>query len=210
MTTSVRVVRVTDVFSDNEVINVHGVIPDFDIGVSARSWSLESPSLESMLRLFRDIYILVGAGFSGWEGWLIVRNSAWQPNTKVVWHRRLWAALKFRGFDVVGGSDFQESSIESVLGVKFSGAVRISNVSVESVVKILLSEQCSYIVFLPEANIAKDIINAEWSGDISKDIKLICSISAVKGMLLDLVGEFDDCEKGYSIFGSPDMISRLS
>jgi hypothetical protein len=69
MTTSVRVVRVTDVFSDNEVINVHGVIPDFDIGVSARSWSLESPSLESMLRLFRDIYIywwvlgfLVGRG----------------------------------------------------------------------------------------------------------------------------------------------------
>lgn len=210
MITSVRIVRVPDVFADNEVINIHGAALDCDIDISAKSWLLESPSVESMLKLFRDIYISVGAEFSGWRGWLVVRNSAWQPNTKVVRHRKLWAALKFRGFDVVGGCDFQENSVESVSGVKFSGAVRISDASIESVIKILLNERCSYIVFLPEDVVAENIIDAEWSGDISQDIKLIYSVSVVKGMLLDLVGEFDDFEKGFSIFGRRDVVNRFS
>ena len=114
-------------------------------------------------------------------------------------------------FSKSGGQKINLSPLtESESGIKFSGAVRISDASIESVVKILLNERCSYIVFSPEDVIVGNIINAEWSGGVSQDIKLIYSVSVVKGVFLDLVGEFDDFEKGFSIFGRRDVVNRFS
>ena len=102
-------------------------------------------------------------------------------------------ALRFRGLEVLGGSNAKESILETDGKIKFFGAIRLSAQSAESVVGAFFSEQCSYILVLPKNFEVRHALDMGWFGDVAEDPSFFNYICENRGLVLKKVGEFDDC-----------------
>lgn len=209
MTIDIKTMSTPDISVANDVINPLWGGEGCRSVLSATSFLVAGASKTSLVSVLRFIHSQVVKRLPGYDFWLILGNSAWQPDTRIVRYRKLWGALKFRGGEVLGGSDSQESIVESNERLKFFGALRLSELSITTVVDVIVDERCSYIVATPKIFELKRIIDVGWSGSVVEDFSLCCYVCEGSGLLFKQVGEFDDNERGFLSIGSPEIMKKL-
>ncbi len=199
-----------DVSKENETYNIgKNNLPE-NIKVAAASWlSTLGSRYDARLLVLRLIFSLVMTKIPGFTFWYFIGDSAWQDNTRIVRHKKLWKRLKSRGIEVTHFSDSYEEMLERDNKLKFFGAILLSELSIESVVKTLNEESCSYIVALPESANIKEALCLGWDihGGFDKD--LLRYVINNKGIIFKVVGEFDDPENGFVGLGVPELLKNL-
>ncbi|MGH8386399.1 MAG: hypothetical protein ACRESJ_13020 [Pseudomonas sp.] len=209
MTIDIKVVSTPDISVANDIINPHRAGEDFRSVMSAASFLVAGASSTSMAGVLSFVYSLIDEKLPGYDIWLFLGNSAWQPDTRIIRYRELWGGLKFRGSEISGSSNSQVSVVEAHGKLKFFGALRISKLSISNVVEVIVDERCSYIVATPKALEIKRILEVGWSGNMVEDFGFCCCICEKSGLLFKQVGEFDDDEWGFVSVGSPKIMEKL-
>jgi hypothetical protein len=195
----------------NEVFDLSQINIPSEIPLSGASWiSSERASFETFSAVFKSFDNCVKKRLSRFRLWLIVGTVAWQSNTRVVRHYGLWGSLLARGLRSPElGHQRSEKMKGSSERVKFFGTFRISPLSAYDAVNILLSEECAYIVALPEDNSPNDFLTVGWTGSLNSDGDLLSTLININALLVKKVGEFDDPEVGLLTIGSPHLIESL-
>ena len=193
----------------NEVINLSYFNGRVAGERSVASFLVEGTSSDLLVSVLAFVYSLAVKKIPGHDFWLLLGNSAWQSDTRMVRYRKLWGALKFRGHEVVGGADLQESLIEMGGKLKFFGALRLSELSFNTAIGALLAERCSYFVLLPRGYRVRSVLCKGWSGQLTEDLDFIDCICKENGLIFKSVGEFDDVERGFVSIGSTELIRQL-
>jgi len=206
---TIEVLRAADVTEENDVINV-SCARDKKAGMlSAASFLVARDSRGGVGVVLDFIFTLLSEKFPEHDIWLFVGNSSIQPDTRIVRYRKLWGALKSRGLEVLGGMDFRETIVYDGQGIKFFGASRLSGLSVESVVNIILNERCSYVAALPKSFKFNEALEHGWVGDLVEDLDYCYCACERNGLIFKRVGEFDDGQRGFVSIGSPNSINLL-
>ncbi|MDZ5436287.1 hypothetical protein T3H00_26925 [Pseudomonas fluorescens] len=206
---TIEIVIASDVTEENAVINTSCARDKRAGRLSAASFLVPRESNGPLNVVLDFIFTLLSKKFPEQDIWLFVGNSAVQPDTRIVRYRKLWGGLKSRGLEVIGGMDFREEIVSDGEGVKFFGATRLSDLSVESVVNIILSERCSYVVALPASFEFKKALELGWVGDLVEDLDYCYCVCEKNGLIFKNIGEFDDCQRGFVSIGSPQSIGHL-
>ncbi|BBP61604.1 hypothetical protein [Pseudomonas sp. St316] len=207
MTTDIKIASATNIFLDNDVFNLEGAKEGEVLSVAKFATNgLESESVASVLNF---LYELIGLRFSEHKLWIFLGSPAWQQDARIIRYRKLWGALKFRGLEIVDGSDSQEHVVEAEGKVKFFGALRFSKSSIGTVARVLEIERCSYIVALPKDFGVSAILNRGWTGELNRDQDFYHLVSKGEGLLFKKLGEFDDGERALLFIGSPSLMDRL-
>jgi len=209
MTIDIRVANVPDLFIGNEIMNLSRMHFSEGFTLAGINCSIVGQGEEALLPVFRFIYAVIGRKIPDYSLWLFIGNSAWQPDTRIVRYRKLWGALAARGINVSHIFSKQEVMCESNGKLKFFGAVQLSELSVQSVVQLLLEERCAYLAALPSSIGPEDILNLGWSGELVEDSKVIECLVKRNGLLIKRTGEFDDEERGAIIIGIPELVRSL-
>lgn len=210
MTTNVRVVVAPDLFLDNEIINLRCARGLERQALAGVSWSVKGGvACEGLLSVLTFVYGLVKRRLLDHRVWLLVGNSAWQPDTRVVRYRKLWKSLAARGIEISNACEKQELMYELDGKLKFFGAIQLSGLYVRTVVDVFLQERCSYMSVLPGSTGIEGVLGAGWSGDIAADFNFITSLIERGGLLVKRFGEFDDEEIGVMAIGRPELVKLL-
>ncbi|WP_175654041.1 hypothetical protein [Pseudomonas sp. Marseille-P9899] len=208
MTIDIKIASSNDIAS-NEIINL-GCSDGWATGeLSVASFLVEGTSNDLLVSVLAFVYGLSSKNIPGHDFWLLLGNSAWQSDTRMVRYRKLWGALKFRGHEVLGGADLQESLIELGGKIKFFGALRLSELSFNTAIGALLSERCSYFALLPSGYEVRSVLCKGWSGQLTEDLNFIDCICDENGLVFKSIGEFDDVERGFVSIGSTELITQL-
>ena len=209
MTTEIRMLSADNVFLDNDVINFSRSAAQDECGLSVISWSVEGHGGDALLRVFKPLYKLFEKKLPEYEIWLLMGTGSWQPDTRITRYRKLWGGLKLRGVEILHGGKFKEVISEGDEGIKFYGAVSLSDLSSASVVDAILSERCSYIACCPKEFDIESVLSIGWTGNVVDDLGLICHVAASNGFILKSVGEFDDVDWGFVYLGPLDIALKI-
>ena len=213
MTTDIKTASAKDIFVKNEVVNLDRVSLVAAKPLAGMGWqAVASSPQEALLLALRVVLALLKEKLPHLEIWLLAGTSVWQPNTRIVRYYKLWAALKMRGLDIQTDSpSMEEVSVESDRGLKFFGAMKLSEFAQDSIIaKTLLEERCTYLVAMPSHFSPSPLLNIGWSGELSDDAKLIDFLAEADGLLLKQMGEFEAHERGVVAIGHPSLIDALS
>ncbi|WP_259642214.1 hypothetical protein [Pseudomonas syringae] len=209
MTTDVRVASTVNVLKENEIIYIPCAAIAEGAVLSAASFSISLEAQKPLGLVLRFIYKLVAERFSQYDFWLFLGNSATQPDTRVVRHKKLWGALRTRGFEIPDSNDAIETMVEVGGGVKFFGVMCFYESSIEIVADLIVHERCSYIAALPKSFDFRRALDMRWTGEISKDFDWLRCVSKAGGIVFKRAGEFDDAERGFVAIALPEVIKEL-
>ncbi|MBW3527068.1 hypothetical protein KO533_10910 [Shewanella sp. NKUCC05_KAH] len=210
MITDIQVVSAPDLSVENSVMNFRDVIFPVGLSLAGTCWSITGlPQAESLETVLRFVMKEVKRKMSGFSMWLLIGHSAWQPDTRIVRYHKLWGSLKARGVNIPLGEHPQEFLLESDGRLKYFGALRISEVSIESVAQLLLRERCAYLALVPDHTELTQSLKKGWSGELYEDLSLLTCISQSNGLLLKRIGEFDDKEWGILAIGNQSVLSSV-
>ncbi|WP_335945380.1 hypothetical protein [Pseudomonas sp. G166] len=209
MTTDIKVESAPDLLVNNEVFNIRCARKREGEVLSVASFLTAGASCELVSSVLNYLYELIEKKLPDYDLWLFIGSSAWQPDTRIVRHRKLWGALKSRGYEIVGGSNSQEYIVEEEGKIKFFGALRLSKMSIGTVANVLEAERCSYVIALPKGFNVQVALDKGWSGDVEEDLSFHYLLSEKQGLLFKKVGEFDDGERGFITVGSSELIRVL-
>ena len=97
MTTNIKVATATDLSISNEVMNFRRDSLPENVTLAGVSWLVTNTSAyDSLLSVLKIVFSLIRKLLPSYEIWLLVGNSAWQPDTRIVRHLKLWDAMKAR------------------------------------------------------------------------------------------------------------------
>lgn len=210
LTTEIKITSTMDASEQNEVFSLGKAGIHVGCTLAAIAWLCSVQNInESRLIVLRSILSLIVSKLVGFKIWLLVGNSAWQPDTRMIKHRGLWKALKTRGVEVSHFTDTFEKMHESYEGLKFFGAKLISELSAESVVQTIAEEHCAYILALPKDVGIRDLLSKGWKVDGGFDTGVLEFIIENDGLVLKAVGEFDDIESGFVGIAKPVLVKTL-
>lgn len=199
-----------DVTEENHVYNISKDSLPEGITISAGSWLLSGKHHEARIRTLSFIFDLIETKTPEFDIWFFLGDSAWQDDTRIIRHKRLWRRLEYRGFQILGSSDTYEEFVKNGNKVKFFGAKLLSVTSIQSVIKVMTTESCSYIVAISRDIDINVILQVGWSNGDSFDGELLKLIVKNKGILFKVVGKFDDRESGFVGLGAPSLIKLLT
>lgn len=209
MTTSVSAKSACDLFVDNEVFNFRRSHFSSAKALAGICWIATGNSSQAAL-----VPALMSALSSIEENlpnhglFFLAGTSAWQPDTRVVRHYKLWRALSLRGLEVPQGG--AEDVVESDGKLKFFGVVKLSDFSnLDAAAKVLLDERATYIVAFPGTEFPNQLAKVGWLGDLSADSNFIDGLTNSGGLLIKGTGEFQANERCVVVIGDPSKIRGL-
>jgi hypothetical protein len=141
--------------------------------------------------------------------WCVVGDSVWQSDTRIIRHKKLFKRLKERGVEISHAAHFLEELVESDRKLKLFCAAQLSELSIESVVSLMEEESCSYLIAVPEEFEVHALICRGWNTSELIDTRLLREIVESNGLVLKMVGAFDDPESGVVGIGKPEMVKVL-
>jgi hypothetical protein len=124
LTTDIDIKIAKEISKENDVLLLAPEPSIGDVSLSAVSLLMETPARESMRRVLEYIYLAMTKYLDGYVAWLVIGNSALQPDNRVVRHRGLWGGFKSRGLEIYGADNTYEKLFEEKGGVRFFGAQR--------------------------------------------------------------------------------------
>ena len=208
--TKIRLERAPDLSIDNPVMNFRNVPLSPEFSLAGASWLVVGATpLEALRSALGFVLQSISAKMFTHNCWLLIGNSAWQPKSRLVQHRKLWGALTARGIDVPGKNRMQHTKEGAEGKLKFFGAIQISEFSVDAVARALIEELCAYVGVLPDGHSPRTLLEIGWSGGLIDDLALLERVSEVDGLLLRRVGEFDDEEWGLVAVGNSPILDSL-
>jgi hypothetical protein len=212
MITDIQVASAPNLSVENSIFNFGDVNFPKDFILAGGSWTTMDEFPDNLLkRILRYIIVIknIQTELSRYATWLLIGDSAWQKDSRIVRYHRLWGALKAKDIEIPPSDSSHEIQLESNGRLKYFGALRISQFSVESIAQILMRERCAYLVMVPENLEFIHEISDGWTGDLNEDFSLMVNISAIDGLLFKKFGEFDDREWGILAFGKSHLIESL-
>lgn len=211
MTTRIKFDWAEDISRPNKVMNFRGINFPRSYTLGAASWLIDAiPLSDSFLMILRSVYALILGRLPGYRIWLLMGTSAWQPDSRVVRHRKLWGGLKARGIEISHVAAQSEVTLEAEDKLKFFGSAQISELSLVSVAKAMFEERCTYLVALPEHASVSDLVAMGWTGKFHDDVRLLDYINRTDGVVVSKVGNFDDVERGLVAVAKPDVLKMLA
>lgn len=210
LTTNIKTISTMDVSKENEAYNIDTCRLPENTTVAACSWlSSLSPHSEARLSVLRLIFSLIINKVPRLKLWCFIGDSTWQDDTRIIRYKRLWKGLLSRNIEITHSNNSYEELLEKDKKIRFFGAKSLSELSLESTVKALAAEPCSYLVALPEQADIKTALNLGWEVFDGFDKSLLEYVMANEGLMFKLIGQFDDIESGFVGVGSPDLIKSL-
>ena len=85
----------------------------------------------------------------------------------------------------------------------------LSELSIESAVKMIAEEPCSYLVALDADSDIGAAIHSGWETSDFIDEGLLSYVAKNNGLIFKAVGEFDDPESGFVVLGELELIKKL-
>ena len=166
---------------------------------------------ESRIKVLRYIFNLILQNLSDFKLWLLMGHSAFQPDNRISRYknRKYWGSMKAIGVNEISNSGaLYQTMLITTAGFKCFVAKELSELSVASVVKALSEEHCAYLAVLPESTDLDEIIETGWIVGYGFDKDLLGRISHANGLLLRIIGEFDDIECGFVAIGDDEELLR--
>ena len=211
MTTDIRVDSTMDASKENETYNINEALLPSGLNIAAIRWLLSSRNhLEARVLVLRAIFSLILDKLPSLRLWCVVGDSTWQSDNKIIRHKKLFKRLKARGVEITHADNFAEEILEVDGKLKFFGATQLSELSIESAVKLMGEESCSYIVALPKECEINVLISKGWDAREAIDLSLLGRVVENNGLFFKVIGIFDDPESGYVGLGSPNLVRKLA
>lgn len=211
MITDIQFESALNLAVDNDVMN-NLRLPADNIFAGV-SWIITTrPRYESLQAVLGKVYHLISQRLPEHRVWLLIGDSAWIPDTRITRYRywgKLWDVLAKSGIEILYSSNLEEVIVQSNGEFKSFGATQLSELSINSVTKILLDRRCAYIAALPNNVEIKTVLEVGWSGYFENDSSLIEYIYKLGGLLIRKFGEFDDIETGMTALGSPEIVKAI-
>ncbi|SDI92085.1 hypothetical protein [Pseudomonas abietaniphila] len=208
MTTNVEIATVKNVFEENDVLMLKKNLSMGNQPLTAATFFVKGTVRTSVSFVLEYLYKKMVSNLDGFEAWLVLGNTARQPDTRIVRHRGLWGALKSRGLEVRGGSKAYEKAYEESGGIKFFGAQRLSTFSIASVSELLFQERCAYILLIPGGFAVQGMMDKKFCGELDDDLSGFMEVLQVGG-LLKKIGEFDDRESGFVMLATSEVLLKM-
>lgn len=208
--TNINIVSTMDVSKENETYNLSENSQMVNLKVAAVRWQLPSRNrLEARIIVLRFIFSLIVKKMPRFKLWCVVGDSVWQSDTRIIRHKKLFKRLKERGVEISHAAHFLEEIVESDRKLKLFGAAQLSELSIESVVSLMEEESCSYLIAVPEEFEIHALICRGWNTSELIDTRLLREIVESNGLVLKIVGAFDDPESGFVGIGKPELVKWL-
>lgn len=137
-------------------------------------------------------------------------DSAWQSDTRIIRHKKLFKRLKARGVEVTHTTKSIEHMKENDGKLKFFAATCFSELSIDSIVKAIAEEPCSYIVAVPDSFDIDSALCNGWDTSDYVDHNILNNVVQSGGLLFKVVGAFDDQESGFVGYGMPELVTQLN
>lgn len=199
-----------DVSKENDAYNICESKLPANTKVAAVSWLLSSNThFDARLSVLRVLFNLIMMQIPKFKLWYLVGDSAWQDDTRIIRHKKLFKRLKSRGVEVTHATEFVEHMREHQGKLKFFGAARLSELSIESVIKMIAEQPSSYLVAMAEDSEIESAVHAGWNASDFIDKGLLSYVAENNGLIFKVVGEFDDLESGFVGFGTPEIVKKL-
>ena len=200
-----------DVSIHNDTYNIRENKLPANMTIAACSWLLSSKNhFEARLSILRVIFNLIMMQIPKLQLWLFVGDSAWQDDTRIIRHKKLFRRLKSRGVEITHAIEFYECMQEYKGKLKFFGASLLSELSIESVVKMVEEEPCSYLVAMADGFDVSAAIQCGWTSNDFVDPDLLSYVVENNGLVFKVVGGFDDLESGFIGLGVPELVKKLA
>ena len=208
MTTDIDITIAEDIFKENDVLQLAHEPSIGDVSLSVVSMLMEAPARESMCLVLEYIYSAMTKYLDSYVVWLVIGNSALQPDNRVVRYRGLWGGLKSRALEIYGADNGYEKLFEEEGGLRFFGAQRLSKASLRSASELLFEESRAYVLLVPQGFDAQARLVLPFEGDFSRDLPVFSEVLQVGG-LLKRVGCFDDRKNGFLLVAAPSVVASL-
>ncbi|RON99330.1 hypothetical protein BK674_17985 [Pseudomonas moraviensis] len=208
MITEIKILRENDLSVPNQILNLNGDDGNCRLKLSTAKFIASAKPYEALRAVFDFIHQRVVKNMPGYAAWLLLSNSAWQPDTRIVKYLGLWGGLKSQGIEVPQGHSIMHT-IERDGKLKFFGGVRVSDLSDGTILEAFLSERCSYVAIVPMDLDMKQALFNGWSGKLWEDLMLCEYVAEGNGLLMARVGEFDDLYNGVVGVGERHMLDKL-
>lgn len=210
MITNVNFVKVANLCEPNALFDFGGACTDYLCHLSGAGWFAENViSSDGLYEIFNVIF---GVPFfqGSHELWLFIGNDCWQPDTKIVRHRKLWGYMRGQGIGFAGSCESAiQKIVESDCGVKFFGALKVGCLKPNEIFEIINNWECAYMAFLPIGVDVSNLLDSGWEGNLREDCKFVRDIVDLNGVLLKKVGWFDDAEIGVLAISSAENINAF-
>jgi hypothetical protein len=211
MTTNIEIITAYDLSLNNEVINLSQIQLLGNEKIAGVSLTLICElAYNALFAVVTQVYRLIINQFPEYHILLFTGNSAWQPDTRIVRHHKLWGAMRLRGIEIPKTKISDEIYLELEGKIKFFGVMQLSDSTVHVAVKTMLNEKCTYLVALPSHVDTQKTLEIGWTGSFSDDTDIIVNIYKQNGFLIKRYGEFDDPEKGVVLIGKPELIQQVA
>lgn len=210
MTTEINVGVAEDAFATNDLIKLERSTYERTVALSAADWiARRLPHNAALVEILRFVYDLICERMNGYHLWLLLGNTRWQDDTRIIRYRKMFNSLKAQGVDFEARQGRREFMVEQGGKLKFFGAVRLEEDELVLVPEAMQPGSCTYLLALP--GIAPVLSESSgWSGQLNKDFELIQSNVRNNGIIFQRVGYFDDPEVGLVALGKPDVVARLT
>lgn len=210
MTIEINVLSTLDAFAGNDFVLLRrSAFPD-NLCLGAAEWTMDKTrSSEPFAEVLDFVLKRVRQRLNNYDCWLIIGDSVWLDDTRIVRYKKLFNSLKAQGMDFDAAPERVESFVEKDGKLKFFGAVRL-NASVTPVVPLTTTPgSCTYIVARPANSEWQFPLSLGWTGDRNQDGRLITMVAGNGGIVFQRVGYFDDPQVGLVALASPSVLGRM-
>ena len=151
--------------------------------------------------------------FPDFSHWLFIGNRIWQPDNRVVRHRKLWSVLEAKSIALPAGEKFDEILVAGEQGIKYFGAIKCDSIVGCSIASTLRSSWETQLVFadqLSSVEVSKALLPEGFehrnNAPPEKIIDVLCDNNVFAYLPL---GWFDDRESGCAVFASRRLMVSL-
>lgn len=213
MTTDLREKYAPDAFAANDAVRLARAPEFHGQALAAKAWIARGGVRRDVQRrALSAAASLIRASFGDGSLWLLAGHSAWQPSSRVTRHRKLWGSLTASGLVIPSGRDVGGGVREGPDGLRYFGAIQLHPDAVEPAMAILEAERASCIAALNPKNqsVITELAASGWqTADNGPAPDLIGRLCEVGGIVLWLVGSFDDPEAGVVAVARPEVLDKV-
>lgn len=180
--------------------------------ISAISWEYQSANSSlTKQSLLRKIYRRIYQNFANPNIWLATYIYA--PDNRVTRYKKLWKSLHISGVSITHTGEEIEIPHSDGSYVGFYGAVKLSELSSQSVLDVICEDIAFFLIMLPTETGIEELCERGWSQTgafIAPDPKLVSAVAFKGGLIIDDIGSFDEPYYGIAAYGAKEMILQIN